>query len=90
MEVNDMRINELNASRKEFLFVDNGIKLEIQGSPDISFQFNDGVKMIILANNAIAYLKTSQSIFNIMEKYANFIENDRFTTLIVETDEEKL
>uniref|UniRef100_A0A915JIZ7 Uncharacterized protein n=1 Tax=Romanomermis culicivorax TaxID=13658 RepID=A0A915JIZ7_ROMCU len=40
--------------------------------------------------NATAYLKTTGSIFDIMEKYAKLIENDPLTTLIVETGEEKL
>uniref|UniRef100_A0A915LAA8 Uncharacterized protein n=1 Tax=Romanomermis culicivorax TaxID=13658 RepID=A0A915LAA8_ROMCU len=46
--------------------------------------------MVFTDGNATAYLKTSESIFDIMEKYAKFIENDPLTTLIVETGEEKL
>uniref|UniRef100_A0A915I2P1 Uncharacterized protein n=1 Tax=Romanomermis culicivorax TaxID=13658 RepID=A0A915I2P1_ROMCU len=90
MALNDMRTKELSRHYKEFQFVDKAIKLKIKGSSDISFEFNDGVKMVFTDHKATAYLKTTESIFEIMEKYAQLIENDPFITLVVETDEEKL
>uniref|UniRef100_A0A915IZ18 Uncharacterized protein n=1 Tax=Romanomermis culicivorax TaxID=13658 RepID=A0A915IZ18_ROMCU len=62
----------------------NGTLL-VDNLSNVSMEFDDGVKIKSSGNSLVAHLERAESLFDVIEKYEKFIENNKFVTLVAET-----
>uniref|UniRef100_A0A915JVE5 Uncharacterized protein n=1 Tax=Romanomermis culicivorax TaxID=13658 RepID=A0A915JVE5_ROMCU len=62
-----------------------GSSLIVNNLSNVCMEFNDGVKIKSSGNSLVAHLERPETLFDVIEKYDQFIKNNKFMTLVAET-----